>query len=164
MRLTAFSDYTLRTLIYLALRPDTLCTIEEIAAAYDISANHLTKVVHQAAQAGEIATLRGQRGGMRLARRADTINIGTVLRRTEPDLDIAPCFGPAAVPSSLPVCCKVCSAMRWRRFLRCWIGRRSRTWSDRSAGWLICWGWNRRHDDAGLGAGSVGGGRGDEMR
>lgn len=104
MRLTAFSDYTLRTLIYLALRPDTLCTIEEIAAAYDISANHLTKVVHQAAQAGEIATVRGQRGGMRLARRADAINIGTVLRRTEPDLDIAPCFGSGAACAIQPAC------------------------------------------------------------
>ena len=49
MHLTAFSDYTLRTLIYLALRPDTLCTIEEIAKAYDISTNHLNKVAHQAA-------------------------------------------------------------------------------------------------------------------
>jgi Rrf2 family nitric oxide-sensitive transcriptional repressor len=104
MRLTAFSDYTLRTLIYLALRPDTLCTIEEIAAAYDISAHHLTKVVHQAAQAGEIATVRGQRGGMRLARRADAINIGTVLRRTEPDLDIAPCFGSGAACAIQPAC------------------------------------------------------------
>jgi Rrf2 family nitric oxide-sensitive transcriptional repressor len=104
MRLTAFSDYTLRTLIYLALRPDTLCTIEEIAAAYDISAHHLTKVVHQAAQAGEIATVRGQRGGMRLARRADAINIGAVLRRTEPDLDIAPCFGSGAACAIQPAC------------------------------------------------------------
>jgi hypothetical protein len=65
MRLTTFSDYTLRTLIYLALRPNKLCTIDEIAAAYGISANHLMKVVHQAAQAGEVQTVRGQRGGLR---------------------------------------------------------------------------------------------------
>jgi len=93
MRLTTFTDYTLRTLIYLGLRPDTLCTIDEIAEAYDISANHLTKVVHQAALAGEIATVRGQRGGLRLGRPPDTINIGVVLRRTEPDFAVAPCFG-----------------------------------------------------------------------
>ena len=93
MRLTAFSDYTLRTLIYLALRPTTLCTIDEIAEAYDVSANHLTKVVHQAALAGDIATTRGQRGGLRLGRPAATINIGAVVRRTEPDFAIAPCFG-----------------------------------------------------------------------
>jgi len=92
MHLTAFSDFTLRTLMYLGLRPDTLCTIDEIAAAYGISANHLMKVVHHAGQAGEVLTVRGQHGGLRLARAPETITIGTVLRRTEPDLDIAPCF------------------------------------------------------------------------
>jgi Rrf2 family nitric oxide-sensitive transcriptional repressor len=104
MHLTAFSDYTLRTLMYLALRPDTLCTIDEIANAYGISANHLTKVVHQAAQAGEIATLRGQRGGLRLARAPETISIGAVLRRAEPDLDIAPCFGSGSACVIQPAC------------------------------------------------------------
>jgi 5-formyltetrahydrofolate cyclo-ligase len=93
MRLTSFSDYTLRTLMYLGLHPNELCTIDEIAAAYDISANHLMKVVQQAAQAGEVLTVRGQHGGMRLARPPEAINIGTVVRRTEPDLHIAPCFG-----------------------------------------------------------------------
>jgi Rrf2 family transcriptional regulator, nitric oxide-sensitive transcriptional repressor len=104
MHLTTFSDYTLRTLIYLGLRPDRLCTIDEIAGAYDISANHLMKVVQQAAQAGEIHTLRGQRGGMRLARAPETINIGTVLRRTESDLHIAPCFGSGTACCIQPAC------------------------------------------------------------
>jgi Rrf2 family nitric oxide-sensitive transcriptional repressor len=104
MRLTSFSDYTLRTLMYLALRPDTLCTIDEIAGAYGISANHLMKVVHQAAQAGEVQTVRGNQGGMRLARAPETINIGTVLRRTEPDLAIAPCFGSDAACVIQPAC------------------------------------------------------------
>jgi Rrf2 family transcriptional regulator, nitric oxide-sensitive transcriptional repressor len=93
MHLTVFSDYTLRTLIYLALRPDTLCTIDDIASAYKISEHHLTKVVHQAALAGEVQTVRGQRGGLRLARAPEAINIGSILRRTEPDMGIAPCFG-----------------------------------------------------------------------
>ncbi len=93
MRLTAFTDYTLRTLIYLALRPQKLVTIADIAGAYDISANHLMKVVHQLAQSGDIVTLRGQHGGLRLARPADQINLGTVVRRTEPDMEIATCFG-----------------------------------------------------------------------
>ncbi len=104
MRLTTFTDYTLRTLIYLALRPDALCTIDEIAEAYVISANHLTKVVHQAALAGEIATVRGQRGGIRLGRPPDTINIGSVLRRTEPDLAVAPCFGAGDACVIQPAC------------------------------------------------------------
>jgi Rrf2 family nitric oxide-sensitive transcriptional repressor len=104
MRLTTFSDYTLRTLIYLALRPVSLCTIEEIAAAYDISANHLTKVVHQAAQAGDIQTVRGQHGGLRLARPPEAINIGAVLRRTEPDWDIARCFGSGDACAIQPAC------------------------------------------------------------
>lgn len=104
MRLTTFSDYTIRMLIYLALRPDTLCTIEEIANSYGISVNHLTKVVHQAAQAGELQTIRGQRGGLRLARPPESINIGAILRRTEPDLNIVPCFGAGDACAIQPVC------------------------------------------------------------
>jgi Rrf2 family transcriptional regulator, nitric oxide-sensitive transcriptional repressor len=61
---------------------------------YDIS-THLTKVVHQAAVAGDVATVRGQGGGLRLARLPEAINVGAVLRRTEPHLAITPCFGAA---------------------------------------------------------------------
>lgn len=104
MRLTTFSDYTLRTLIYLALRPDGLCTIDEIARAHGISANHLTKVVQQAARAGDIATVRGQRGGLRLGRDPRDIVVGQVLRRTEPELDIVPCFGSGSACRIQPAC------------------------------------------------------------
>jgi Rrf2 family nitric oxide-sensitive transcriptional repressor len=104
MRLTSFSDYTLRTLMYLGLHPNELCTIDEIAAAYDISANHLMKVVQQAAQAGEVLTVRGQHGGMRLARPPEAFNVGTVVRRTEPDLHIAPCFGADTTCCIRPAC------------------------------------------------------------
>src|SRR5690348_14918112 len=104
MHLTTFSDYTLRSLMYLALRPDRLCTIDEIAVAYDISTHHLTKVVHQAAVAGDVATVRGHGGGLRLARQPEAINVGAVLRRTEPDLAITPCFGAAAACAIQPAC------------------------------------------------------------
>ncbi len=92
MRLTTFSDYALRTLMYLALHPNRLVTIAEIAAAFGVSANHLMKVVQLLAVNGVITTLRGKRGGLRLARPAEQITLGAVIRRTEPELVMAPCF------------------------------------------------------------------------
>jgi Rrf2 family transcriptional regulator, nitric oxide-sensitive transcriptional repressor len=91
MRLTVFSDYTLRTLIYLALHPTRFVTIAEIAAAYRISSNHLMKVAQHLAARGDVITLRGQHGGLRLARSAAEIRVGDVVRATEPDSALAPC-------------------------------------------------------------------------
>ena len=91
MRLTVFSDYTLRILMYLALHPDRFVTISEIATAYRISSNHLMKVTQLLAVSGDVITLRGQRGGLRLARPAAEIKVGEVIRRTEPDMTLVPC-------------------------------------------------------------------------
>jgi Rrf2 family nitric oxide-sensitive transcriptional repressor len=91
MRLTTFSDYTLRTLMYLALHPDRFVTIAEIAAGYRISPNHLMKVAQHLAGSGDVVTLRGQHGGLRLARAAAAIRVGDVIRRAEQDLTLAPC-------------------------------------------------------------------------
>ena len=93
MKLTAYTDYTLRTLMYLAVKGDRTTTIAEIANSYRISEAHLMKIVHQLGVAGEIETTRGRNGGMRLAQPAADINLGAVVRRTETDMDLVPCFG-----------------------------------------------------------------------
>jgi len=92
MRLTTFSDYSLRVLTYLAVHDGRLATVGEIAAAYGVSENHLVKVVHHLSQQGYIQTTRGKGGGMRLARAPRSINLGQVLRGTEDSLNLVECF------------------------------------------------------------------------
>ena len=93
MKLTAYTDYTLRTLMYLAVNDGRATTIADVANAYRISEAHLTKIVHQLGLAGDIETTRGRNGGIRLARSPADINLGAVVRRTEVDMDLVPCFG-----------------------------------------------------------------------
>ncbi len=94
MRLTVYTDYALRTLMYAALHPDRRSTISEVSAAYGISRNHVMKVVYELGVAGYIETVRGQQGGVRLARPAETIRLGEVVRRTEGEGEIVPCMNP----------------------------------------------------------------------
>ena len=91
MQLTLYSDYALRTLIYLAINDDNV-TIADIAEDYKISRNHLVKVVHNLGKLGYITTTRGRHGGLRLAMRPEEINIGEVVRRTEPNFTLVECF------------------------------------------------------------------------
>jgi Rrf2 family nitric oxide-sensitive transcriptional repressor len=92
MRLTSFTDYTLRSLIYLGMHRDRLVTIQDIADLHGISKNHLTKVIHQLGVSGLVETVRGRHGGLRLARDPADICIGEVVRMSESDFHIAECF------------------------------------------------------------------------
>jgi Rrf2 family transcriptional regulator, nitric oxide-sensitive transcriptional repressor len=92
MRLTDYTDYSLRTLMYLGMQGDRLVTIQDIADAYGISKSHLMKVVHQLGLAGVVETVRGRSGGLRLGKKPEDINIGDIVRRTEPDFMMVECF------------------------------------------------------------------------
>lgn len=91
MQLTQFSDYSLRTLIYLSVK-NTLCTITEIADMYGISKNHLVKVAHRLSQLDVIETTRGNRGGIRLKHKPEAINIGELIKKIEPNFHTVECF------------------------------------------------------------------------
>ncbi len=82
--------------MYLAVRPERLATIGEVAGAYGISRTHLMKVAHQLGQMGFVGTVRGKGGGLRLAREPATIRLGEVVRHTEPDFALVPCLASAA--------------------------------------------------------------------
>jgi Rrf2 family transcriptional regulator, nitric oxide-sensitive transcriptional repressor len=111
MRLTTFTDYSLRVLMYVATDPPARATIAEIAAAFDISENHLMKVVHFLGQAGLLVNVRGKGGGLELGAPANTIYIGRVVKLTEGTDRPAECFDPKANV------CRITSACRLRRVL-----------------------------------------------
>jgi Rrf2 family nitric oxide-sensitive transcriptional repressor len=92
MKLTAFTDYSLRVLIYLAADTTRRATIAEIAESFGISENHLIKVVHFLGKRGWIETVRGKGGGILLAMPAQQVNVGKVVRDTEGAAMPAECF------------------------------------------------------------------------
>jgi Rrf2 family nitric oxide-sensitive transcriptional repressor len=107
MQLTAYTDYTLRTLMGLgAVAPDKL-TVGQLSDAYGISVHHLLKVVAGLAALGYVETLRGKAGGARLAKPPEEICIGTVVRQVEPEFGVVPCLRAAEAPCVIAPACRL---------------------------------------------------------
>jgi Rrf2 family nitric oxide-sensitive transcriptional repressor len=104
VKLTTFTDYSLRVLIYVASAPEGRATIAEIAKAFDISENHLVKVVHLLGREGILLNTRGRGGGLALARPAREVNVGAVVRLAEGRDCPAECFGEDNTCAIAPVC------------------------------------------------------------
>jgi Rrf2 family iron-responsive transcriptional regulator len=95
MRLTQQTSYSIRILLYCAANPDSNSRIKDIATTYSISELHLFKIMHVLVESGFVETIRGRNGGIRLARPANTISIGEVVRATESNFYLTDCFDTA---------------------------------------------------------------------
>jgi Rrf2 family transcriptional regulator, nitric oxide-sensitive transcriptional repressor len=111
MHLTAYTDYTVRLLIHLAVQGERTTTIQEVAQRYHISRNHLMKVASRAVQAGFVESVRGRGGGLRLARPPAQIGLGEVLRVTEDDWNMVECFDPSVNQCAITKACGVRSML-----------------------------------------------------
>jgi Rrf2 family nitric oxide-sensitive transcriptional repressor len=107
LRLTTFTDYSLRVLMYVAAREDGRATVAEIARGYAISEHHLTKVVHFLGKCGFLSNTRGHGGGLRLAMPAKAINVGQVVRKTEGAIRPAECFDEAPSHCAIARVCRL---------------------------------------------------------
>jgi len=106
MQLTQFTDYSLRALIYIALRKE-VCTINDIAKAYAISSNHLLKIIHHLSKLGVIKTIRGKNGGIIMAQNPADINLGELVIKLEPHFDLVPCFNKEKANCCIAPVCKL---------------------------------------------------------
>ena len=92
MQLTRFTDYSLRSLMYLASHPERLSSVKEISEHYGISRNHLVKVVHRLSQLGYIETLKGKCGGIKIANGTEKLRLGVLISELEPNMNLVECF------------------------------------------------------------------------
>ncbi len=112
MRLTVYTDYSLRVLVYVGLKESGLATVGEISESYGISRNHLTKVVHRLGLLGYLENVRGRKGGIRLARPPSAMNIGKLVRRLEEDMALVQCFDAASPRCRIERACVLRSTLR----------------------------------------------------
>jgi Rrf2 family nitric oxide-sensitive transcriptional repressor len=106
MRLTSFSDFALRLLMYAAAQEDRLITIEEASEVYNISRSHLMKIANALTKAGYLRAVRGRSGGLALAKPPHKIKIGDVIRATEPDFVLVECFASGS-ECAITRCCQL---------------------------------------------------------
>ncbi len=111
MKLTSFSNFSLRVLMVAAARQPALTTIGDVAVAFGVSKAHLTRCVHRLGQWGYIETIRGNGGGFRLARKAESISVGDVVRRTEEGFDVVECFDAENTTCPLVARCRLRPAL-----------------------------------------------------
>lgn len=107
MRLSDYTDYTLRVLMYCAAHRDRLVTIAEIAEVHAVSKNHLMKIVNDLAREGVLETTRGRGGGLRLLKSPQAIRVGDVVRHAETDFRIVECFDPSSDTCTLTPNCRL---------------------------------------------------------
>ena len=107
MRISTFTDYSLRVLMHAAVRAPERVTIQEVAEAFDISRHHLTKVINELARAGFLETTRGRSGGFTLAKPANRIVIGEVVRFSEADSPLVECFDPLSNRCAVTPACRL---------------------------------------------------------
>ena len=107
MKLTAFTDYSLRVLIYLATQPGQRARVADVARAFGVPENHLVKVVHFLGKSGWLRNVRGHGGGMELASAPESIRVGSVIRATEGDAQMAECFGDSTSSCCIAPACRL---------------------------------------------------------
>lgn len=111
MQLTLFTDYTLRTLMYLGSHPDEVVPASRVSEAFGISADHVAKAAKWLTQRGYVRAQRGKTGGLTLARKASSIRIGQLVNETEPHMNLLECFDRDTNRCPITPACKLKKAL-----------------------------------------------------
>jgi len=112
VRLTLHTDYALRVLVYLAVRPNDRVATASIAEAYQISVHHLHKVVRALGELGVVTLHRGSGGGVELARPPEEISVGEVVRALDDENMLVECFRAETDACAISPACTLQGALR----------------------------------------------------